>query len=43
MGTFEFVTSWSEVWMALGLPNMQLVSELRTVLLGAMPLNLWSG
>lgn len=43
MRTLEFVASWSEMWMALGLPNMQLESELRTVLLGAMPLNLWSG
>lgn len=40
MGTPEFVASWSEVQAAWEPPNLHVVSEMRAVLLGTMPLSL---
>lgn len=36
-----FVAIWSDVQVAQGPPNFQLVFEVRAILLGTMALNLW--
>ena len=41
VGTPEIVASGSEVWLAGNPWNLWLVSELRMILLGTVPLNLW--